>query len=216
MSIASCTGSPWVHSLSHHPHAPPTPTGGTRPFSRCGLTDSGSITSAHWLVLTAGISKRNLGFHPGPERERHCCLAAHAAEGKQPRGGKIHHSITSLPLLLLPQPVQKNLLCRNNCLVQVLPAPFSRAAGRTEKDPDPILSMSLPAESRQQGRHHLNAIQIKPRRAKQGFFHVCTVLVENNTTFSTETIKERSEPLKKKLMLALSTQLYQRHKDFKA
>jgi len=99
--------------------------------------------------------------------------------------------------------VKKKLLGRNNCLGEVSPALRSQGAGRMEKNPIP--SILLPAEGRQERWHHLNAIQTKPRRAKQGFFHVCTVLVENNTTFSTETIKGCSEPLKKKLVLALST-----------
>ena len=164
----------WVRSLSHHPRASAAPTSGTRPFSRCGVTDSRSITPAHQVLACANSwhqlqssSKPNLGFHPGPERDRHCCLAARAAEGKQPRGGKSIAASHPFPCFCCHSLCEKKLLCRNNCLVQVLPALFSRAAGRTEKDPVP--SMSLPAESRQQGRHHLNAMQIKPR-AKQEFF----------------------------------------------
>ena len=148
----------WVCSLSHHPLASLALTGGARPFSRCGLTHSRSITPAHTVLAYANSwhqlqssSKPNLSFHPGPERDRHCCLAAHAAGGKQPQGGKSFTASHPFPCFCCHSLCEKNLLCRNKCLVQVLPDLFSQAAGRTEKDPVPIPSMSLPAESRQQG-----------------------------------------------------------------
>lgn len=162
----------WVCSLSHHPLASLALTGGARPFSRCGLTHSRSITPAHTVLACANSwhqlqssSKPNLSFHPGPERDRHCCLAAHAAGEKQPQGGKCFTASHPFPCFCCHSLCEKNLLCRNKCLVQVLPALLSQAAGGQKRTPSPPQHVTT---SRKQttGVASLNAIQIKPR-AKQ-------------------------------------------------
>lgn len=92
-----------------------TAPGGTRPFSRCGVTDSRSITpvdgSCEQLASAPEQQQTSLRLSPSPERVRHCCLAAYAAVGKQPRGGESMTASHPFPYFYCHRLCEKQTCC---------------------------------------------------------------------------------------------------------